>query len=60
MKLLELETECDMSTRGVTRPPFKRRQPFPSPLLPLGALNLQDRKITDKEILGGENCRTGK
>ena len=25
-----------------------------------GALNLQDRKMTDKEISGGGNCRTGK
>jgi len=26
----------------------------------MGALNLQDRKMTDKEISGGGNCRTGK
>ena len=25
-----------------------------------GALNLQDRKMTDREISGGGNCRTGK
>ena len=25
-----------------------------------GALNLQDRRMTDKEISGGGNCRTGK
>jgi len=28
--------------------------------LEVGALNLQDRKMTDEEISGGGNCRTGK
>jgi len=26
----------------------------------MGALNLQDRKMKDKEISGGGKCRTGK